>query len=140
MSRKSPSNPNKITPSKVRVCEGIGGVLERVLQRVDARGRDISNTVVNDLQDLDLTEWGSLVLRNGARKMKDSGESFDIRSIFPINLGRGTRYGYMFNGTLTIVDIPQWTVPAQASFDFTPPAAVEAVSTIYPASYPGDPV
>ena len=140
MSRMAPSNPNKITPSKVRVCDGIGGPLVRVLKRVDNRGRDVSNTVVNDLQDFDLTVPGSLLARSGCRKMNNTGESATIESIFPINLGRETRYGIMFNGTLSIIDIPQWGVPAQASFDFTPPTAVVAVSSIYPASYPGDPV
>lgn len=139
MSRRTPSNPNKITPSRFRVCDGIGGELSRVLMRSDARGRNISNTVVNELSDLDLTENGSLLVRNGSRKMKDTGESFDIESIFPVNLGRESQYGYIFNGSLTLVDIPEWFSPGQLPFDFVPAEELAAVATVYPASYPGDP-
>jgi len=140
MSRKAPSNPNKITPSKLRVSEGIGGPLLRVLKRTDDRGRDISNTVVNDLVDFNLHEVGSLIVRNGARKMKDTGETSSIETMFQLNLGRQSQYGYIFNGSLTLVDIPEWFSPGQVPFDFTPPEAVSDAATVYPASYPGDPL
>ena len=140
MSRRAPSNPNKITPSRVRVCDGIGGPRRRVLKRVDDRGRDISNTVVNELYDLNLTERGSMLLRNGCRKIKDTGEASDIDAIFSVNLGRDTRYGYIFNGSLTVVDIPQWLEAQQSPFDFTPAEEFDAVATLYTPSYPGDPV
>jgi hypothetical protein len=139
MSRRTPSNPNKITPSRFRVCDGIGGELSRVLQRSDNRGRDISNTVVNELYDLDLVEVGSMLVRNGSRKMKDSGVSSSISSIFPVNLGRESQYGYIFNGSLTLVDIPEWFSPGQVPFDFEPAEELDAVVTVYPSSFPGDP-
>jgi len=139
MARKSPSNPNKITPSRLRVCDGIGGKQLRVLKRIDARGHNISNTVVNDLIDFDLTERGSLIKRDGSRKMNDTGKSYSMDSLFPVNLGREMRYGIILNGALNVIDIPMWTVPAQSPFDFEPPEAVTPVATKYPLVYTGDP-
>lgn len=137
---RSPGNPNKHRQSKVRVFEGIGGMLLRVLKRFNARGWDISNTVSNEIIDFDLGEQGSMDVRNGARKINDTGRTASIDTLFMMNLGGIKRYGLVSNGVLDVIDIPEWSLLGQHPFTFSPLPAAVAAASVYPISYPGDPL
>ena len=107
MSHKPPLNPNKGRVSRVRSFDGIGGAVTKVLKRTNARGNDISNTIANEVQDFDLGERGSLRLRNGKRKIDETGVAYDINSIIDLNIGGLLQYGLVYNGALELIDIPE---------------------------------
>jgi len=118
MSQKPPLNPNKARVSKIRTFDGIGGAVTQVLKRTNERGNDISNSIANEVQDFDLGEKGSLILRDGKRKIDETGKDYDITSIFDLNIGGLLQYGLVFNGNLDLIEIP---LPDTDAPDFAPP-------------------
>lgn len=121
MSFKPPVSSNKVKRSKFRAFDGIGGPLTQVLKRFDPRrGYDISNTVFNNLEDFNLGKYGEMSLRNGKRKISDTGESAGVDSIIMVNLGSRKRYAVKVGDSLVIHDIPVRTSLGQSPLDFSP--------------------
>jgi len=136
MAHSAPGNPVKRGPAKFRRFDGIGGPRVQILERQNQRGADISNTISNEVVDFTLTEAGTLKLRDGARKVSNSGFSGSVRAIFGINLGGVRRYGVIESGALQIATIPTMQGNLRSPLDFTPVASIPAVATVYPAATP----
>jgi len=111
MSFQSPTNPNKARVSRVRIFDGIGGPEVQVLKRTNERGNDISSTIANEVQDFDLGEKGSLILRPGMRKIDETGKAYDITSIFELNIGGLLQYGLVYDGAVELIEIPEPELP-----------------------------
>jgi len=100
-----PKNPQSIPSTKIRVFDGIGGPRTQILKRFDKfRGWDISNTVANNVSDLHLGEKGSLFLRPGMRRL--GSEDYTIGWIGQMTIGGLLRYGVIYGGGLTMIDLP----------------------------------
>ena len=121
MSFKSPMSPNQTKSYKFRVFDGIGGPQTQILKRFDPRrGYDISNTVFNDLIDLNLGKYGEMALRDGKRKILDEGQSDTVESLFMVNIAGRKRYAIKHGESLDVIDIPIRNSFNQAPLNFSP--------------------
>ena len=107
MAHKPPRNPAKMRISKVRSFDGIGGPKLQVLYRTNERGHNISNSIANEVYDLNGGQVGTLMCRPGARKISTSGKTASVTTIFQVRIGALVGYGVISNGTLEIIDLPQ---------------------------------
>lgn len=101
---RPPGSPAKRKPAKVRVFDGIGGPPLQVLKRTNYRGWDISNSICNDVRDLDLSERGTAKLRPGMQKMATTGQTASIVNVFQSAVGGRRSYGVISGGTLTMTE------------------------------------
>lgn len=93
-------------PAKVRWFDGLYGPKTQVFKRYNNLGWDVSNTVANDVVDLDLNEErGTAILRPGCTKLDYNGSTSSVNSIFQCTLGGNNVYGSVDGGTLNLVDI-----------------------------------
>lgn len=135
MTFRKPKNSAKVTPKKIRVFDGIGGPKTQILERVNNRSQDISDTIANEIFDLELTQRGSMRLRYGSRKTVDAGNSDDVVSLFSADLGGRRHVGEIINGNLNVV-----TLEDDSVFPFSPAEEAVAVTNLYPAAEPWMPV
>lgn len=140
MSQKPPLNPNKGRVDRIRSFDGIGGPEKQVLKRTNARGNDISNTIANVVQDMELGERGSMWLRAGMRKIDETGKNYDISSIFDLHIGGTLQYGLVYNGSIDLVTIPDTPVPPPPDpyLPPGPPLEFTPEEPTKPADYPAD--
>lgn len=129
---RAPGNPVKKSISKVHFFEGIGGPEGDVLRRTNSRGWDISNTVANIVQDLNLVQQGAMRLRDGTRKIDSTGLTAHVTALFPFRLGQRRAFAFVTNGALSVVDMPRWLDEPQEPFDFTPAPPAVTLVTEYP--------
>lgn len=102
-----PKNPARISPSKVRWFDGLFGPADKVLRRWDEqRGYDISNSVANELADLDLTEAGTMRNKPG-RAQAISGQQYSdsVEGIFAMNFSGMRHVGVISGGSLTVMEL-----------------------------------
>ena len=121
--------------AKFREFDGIGGPQRQLLRRFNDRGWDISNSVANETVDLSLFQHGSMILRNGMRKISTSGESSTISEIFPVSVGNVLAYGVVVAGALTVITLPTDNVRLNP-LELSPGNTPAAVATVYPATNP----
>lgn len=136
MSHIPPGNINKRRPSKVQFFDGMWGDRNEVLFRSNARGWDISNTVANEVYDFDLSKSGVAALREGKRKIVNTGKSGSIDGLFFVNIAGALLYGRISGGILDLITIPQLIARGNAPIDLTPTASITAVADIVPLSDP----
>lgn len=103
---KSPVNPTLVKHAKVRWFDGIGGPSDQVLSRRNEKGWDISDTICNDVQDLNLSEKGTMILRAGMVRLSSAMTS-SVAAIFPMRMGGTIRYGVVAGGSLDISTPPR---------------------------------
>lgn len=139
MSHKPPGNAQVLTPSKFRRFDGIGGPLAQLLERTDDRGRSISNSLANNIEDFDLTERGTLRLRAGFRKITETGFTDSIHAMFAIQIGYIPRYGIHHGTQLDVVDRPQWDDYPGDPVVLTPLDPQGTASDERVLVFPGDP-
>jgi hypothetical protein len=83
----------------------VGGPEDQILERRDRQGNDIGDTVCNDLQDFDLMEDGTLMMRDGCVKQQETGFSSSIWNMFYITLGGRNAYGYQNAGGFDVYEL-----------------------------------
>lgn len=132
MAFKRARSPNAVAPEDVRVFDGVGGPKKIVLIRKNFRGTDISSTIANKVYDVDLGEHGTAKLRDGKRKIDQTGKSKTLDSIFEINLSDSRRYAIVYGGIMDIIDVPRASNVPQNPFTLTPVDALDAVANLYP--------
>lgn len=134
-------NVNVVKSSPVRVFDGIGGDRVEVLRRANNQGYDISYTVSNEMEDFDLTRRGVARLRDGSRKINSDGESTPIDAISFLRIGGRLAYFTIFDGTMTVADIPLRLTERQVDgITLTPATTLTAVSSARLAADPSYPV
>jgi hypothetical protein len=91
------SNPAKITPTRLRSFRGIAGKENRVIEKRDPDGRNISNAFANLLENLKCNEFGSMIRRPGKAK---TGLSFsnDVDWVGQLSLGGRTIMAILSGG------------------------------------------
>lgn len=141
MSFKGPYNINVLKRYPVRMFDGIGGDSIEVLRRFTGQGYDISYTVSNEMQDFDLSKNGVAQMRDGCRKISHTGKAQAIDGLNFVKIGGILAYCIIFNGTLTLVDIPL-TCRARNpdKLDFTPATTVTALASTRILTDPSYPV
>jgi len=127
MSYRRPQNPVRIRPDKFRSFDGVGGPAIQVLQRFNERGWDISNTVCNEAADLNLHQSGSMILRDGSRKITSSGLGATVTNLFQVTVGNVLAYGVVVNGALSVITMPRMNV-RDRPFVMSPYEAIDATS------------
>lgn len=140
MAFRPPGNVVRLRVSKFRQFDGIGGPRYQILSRKNDRGWDISNSIVNELYDLNCGQPGTMRLRDGCRKIDYAGKGSTFDGVFAIGVGRRKRYGIKYGEVVDIVDIPEWFDQPQIPFTFAPVGTPVAASNVYPASDPGMPL
>lgn len=102
-------NPARVRPRKVRWFDGLFGATRQVLRRWDPnRGYDISSSVANEVDDVDLSIAGTLTQKPG-RAQAAAGEAFssDIDSIFAMNFTGERRAGLIVGNDLRIMELAE---------------------------------
>lgn len=124
---KRTSNPQVLPSKRVRAFEGIGGNLTQVLQRINYKGWDTSDTVSNQAEDCSLDEQGSLLVRNGCRKVR--AYTHDINWLGVVRIGGLLRVGLIADGKLDLIPYdPFIDIPIEEDADLPEPT--------YPTTYP----
>jgi len=97
------SPPVRTTPDRIRQFSGIGGPVTQVLiLKGKDDGRDYSQSIANEVQDLFLGEKGSLLLRRGSAKVNTTGELKDITGIFQVTIAGVQQYGVIVGGAVSL--------------------------------------
>lgn len=101
-----PKSRARVASSKIRIFDGVGGPENQVLRRWNEKGWDISNTIANVAEDVDLTEGGTLRQRPGrGRALSGSVSEDSIESIFGINFTGIRHAGIVAGGSLSIAEL-----------------------------------
>jgi len=133
---RTPGNARKLPPSKVNSFSGIDGEANLVIKRTNAKGWDISNLFMNDIRDFDLTISGTAILREGSRKVDNTGKSATITSIFATNLGGKRGYGIIYGGHLDVTIVPDYVGLDGDPIILVPATARSTVATENPIADP----
>ena len=133
---RPPGNASRMRVSKLRWFDGLGGPVTQVLHRLNQRGWDISNTVVNEVFDLDLGKRGEMKLRAGRIKINSTGKSNSIDGLIFITAAGELAYGVISGGTLSTTPIPRTIGRGQPPITLAPTTSVPAVSSLYLNSDP----
>ena len=141
MANRPPGNAQVLSRSKFRRFDGIGGPVTQILKRTNERGNDISNTLSNNIEDMQLTERGSMKLRPGYRKITTTGYTDSIHTLLDIKIGYVPRFGVHHGTQLDIIDRPQWGDGFSGDPVFLSPLnPATALSDERVSVFPGDPV
>lgn len=135
MAYRKPLNPAKMSQSKFRQFDGIGGPEKQLLKRFNQSGHNISNTVANDTSDLNLLENGSMILRDGSRKINGTGESDTVTNLMEVTVGNVLAYGVVVAGALKVITLPTENVRLNP-FEMEPANQAPALATVYPSTDP----
>lgn len=135
---RPPGNPVKLRSSKVSDFAGIGGRRRVVIKKTNERGWDISNVFCNESWDLNLSTAGLARLRDGKRKIDNTGEAATIDALFLINVGGKLRYGFKHDGVIDVIDIPDYTLRMLDVVVLDPEPTRTAIANEYPILDPSE--
>lgn len=140
MSLKSTANPQVIAKFKVDRFDGVAGPEDRILIRKSEDGRIYSNSLANQIYDLDLKIKGRAELRPGCRKIYDVGYDDDVSGIFSISLNRKASYGVVIGGSLTIIDMIEDFGSRKDFIELDPATVFDTLTNEYVPASVGEPL
>jgi len=139
MALKSSQNPAVVGTYKVRGFDGVSGPDDKVLRKTGQKGEDYSTSIANEVYDLDLGIRGMAKLREGNRKISNTGYDGDIQGIFGVSINGTLAYAEIIDGALQLTDIPRKTGIRLDKIDFTPDTVFLALTSEYVPAGVGEP-
>lgn len=138
MTYSPPGNPVKQRASRVRNFDGVNGPEYKVLRRTNERGWDLSNHVANICEDFNLGRKGTMLSREGTRKVNDTGKSTTIEGILSMALVGNAAYALIYNSTMEVITMPRLTGPRLSPIELTPAKSFGTFSNSAVTTWPGE--
>jgi hypothetical protein len=139
MALKSSQNAGVVRTYKVRGFDGVSGPDDKVLRKTGQKGEDYSTSIANEVYDLDLGVRGVAKLREGNRKISNTGYHADIQAIFGVSINGTLAYAEIFGGALQLTDLPRQHGPRVDEIGLTPATVFTSIVSEQPPVWVGEP-